>query len=152
MSPASLGSFGGHGLRQPVAVVLGSVSQQGTRRCSATESHTAVGRVAAQHFCLLSDREDGAVLVERTHCGAQTSAGAESPPDGGDEELQQRPPAYVHRCHGSFSQNKYLRLLLRGKKICFHDQRLYSLRHIEQDTPPHPTLQTYLSQISSLDL
>lgn len=43
--------------------------------------------VAAQHFCLLTDREDGAVLVERTHCGAQTSAGSKEggdPPDGGE--------------------------------------------------------------------
>lgn len=44
-----------------------------------TESHAAVGRAAAQRFCLFADGEDGAVLVERTHCGARTSAGVKKP-------------------------------------------------------------------------
>ncbi len=78
ISSAHLPGTGGDS-RSCGCVVLGSVSQQGTRRCSATESHTAVGRVAAQHFCLFADSEDGAVLVERTHCGAQNSAGEEKP-------------------------------------------------------------------------
>lgn len=126
-------------------VVLGSVIRQGTHRCSATESRTAVGWVAAQHFCLLPDRRDGAVWVERTHCGAQASAGGgRNPPDGRDEELeQQQPPVYVHRCQGSFSQSKYPGFVSQemGKQMRFYISQSYSfliiLSHSLSSTPPN---------------
>lgn len=58
-----------------------------------------------------------------------------NPPDGRDEELQeQQSPAYVHRCHGSFSQNKHLAVVSQEmrKQIHFYSSQSYSFfNHIE---------------------
>lgn len=44
--------------------------------------------------------------------GYRSQQEGRNPPDGRNEELQQQSSTYVHRCHGSFSQNKYLGLFL----------------------------------------
>lgn len=127
-------------------IVLGSVSQQGIRRCSATESHTAVVRVAAQHFCLFTDREDGAVLVERTHCGAQTSAGGKIHLMAGMKSYSSGPLLmYIDVTDHSVRTNIYACSSGRGKKLLLFPRATNFLDILSFFPPP---LQTNLRQRS----
>lgn len=102
-------------------VVLGSVSQQGTHRCSA-----AVSRVVAQHFlCPLCQRR-------RSCFSREDSVGCRPQQDRGKpigwQECREK---YIHVTR-SFSQNKYLLIFLKAYHFMDVLRNRFTLKHLKK--------------------